>query len=197
MSGPERLIYKDHQAFGGKNTPEWHNVIDTSFEEYVKVLGTFEGLNLKQSIERLIAEKGEINWLDLGCGKGNGLQLPLKFQNNVHRYGITAAEFRNTLEKTYHKLNATHIIQGDAHHLSDYFSQNKFDIVTSYFALEYMENQTQVLQELLKIMAPGGIAFLHRGCYEIGKGIEGIDKIENGSVGISFNKKSGTSENKF
>lgn len=175
----------------GKNRPRGYEV-GWPFEKYVKLGGEFHGKNLRETLEQLVHEKGLVRLLDVGCGKGNGLQLPLIFRimhpGKVERHGITIAEFRSPFKKFCHWMNATHITMGDAHHLSEYFSQGYFDVVMSHFALGYMD-QRKVLPQIVKVMAPGGLAFLHGGSRKIAESIPTVEEFGENYVGVTFRKQ--------
>ena len=187
-NGSWRREYDYHASVGRGNTPRGYNIIKSPFSVYVEKCGTHRGVNLEQGIVNAIDRVERPSLLDLGCGVGRGLNLPSYIKHKINRVGITAAEFRSDPQILLDRLSGKEIALGDAHHLTKYFPSNQFDVVMSFFAMEYL-NQDVALPELVQVMAPGGIAFLHGGDYYRARDVKGIGNLEHGSNGITFAKE--------
>ena len=89
--------------------------------------------------------QGDGSWLEVGCGRG-------LLQNVVEDYtGVdiskTVSEF---MEKPFYCAPAEKLP----------FENNQFDGVWSYAVLEHVDNPEKALQEIRRVLKPGGILFL-------------------------------------
>lgn len=166
--------------------------IKRSYSEYRTYLPKWDGQNLDEALRCLIEERGKICMLDVGCGSGNALDLPAQFKNKVDRYGITATDYRNVLQRLKDQRNGKKIITGNAEFLTDYFPQQVFDVIVSGWALNYMD-QTKVLPEIVKVLSPGGIALLQGGSFAVASRLKGIATPKDGDQlfvsGVSFKRE--------
>jgi ubiquinone/menaquinone biosynthesis C-methylase UbiE len=96
------------------------------------------------------------NMLELGCGTGHWTRLFLERGYEVT--GIDVSEAMLDIAKSKN-LNAT-FLSGDSTALD--FSDNTFYIVSSITMLEFIENQQKVIDEIYRVLKPGGTVIL--GC---------------------------------
>lgn len=162
-------------------------VLDFSFTDYAQRLPTFQTKNVREVLQSLVKERGTIHMLDVGCGLGNGLQIPRGLRDSVRRYGITASEFRDPLRRIYHRMNGTRIVRGNAEELSRYFPSNTFDLVVSNYALWHMD-QKRAIPEIVRVLRPGGIAMLQGASDQVAREVPGIGYFETKVRGVSFDK---------
>lgn len=94
----------------------------------------------------VLIEKG--NFLDVGCGIGY-FTLVMKYLG-MNSYGIEPGEFDDELARQYN-LN---IIKGTLPQ-SDY-KNDFFDVITLNHVLEHVDNPSEVMKELNRILKPGG-----------------------------------------
>lgn len=95
--------------------------------------------------------------LDLGCGAGF-------LSNELAESGllVTGLDMSNEsleIAKLYDKTKKVQYIQGDAACLP--FADASFDVVTAMDFLEHVENPTQIIQELSRVLKPNGLFFFH------------------------------------
>lgn len=98
--------------------------------------------------------------LDLGCGWGRVLKPVADSGVNVFGVDISLKMLnlsRKHLEQNDHKPN---LIRGDGTLLP--FKNNSFDMVYSLLVLQHLskENGKKVLQEISRILKPGGVAYV-------------------------------------
>jgi ubiquinone/menaquinone biosynthesis C-methylase UbiE len=103
--------------------------------------------------------------LDVGAGTGGNLNLINKYCSQT-----TGVEFSQTAvdlgTKSYPHLNLT---QGDANHLEDYFKPETFDLATIFCVLCHsaIQDETDVLKQINKIMMPGGYLLITEPAFKI------------------------------
>ena len=122
----------------------------------------FRYITLASKIRKVIGEKRNINrnlkLIDLGSGDGYGIQILSKELNlNLNNcYGVD-------LSKTAISLMAQKDINGlrlDLNTEQFPFDDNIFDIITSIHNLEHIINSEFHLQEIVRVLKPGGILAL-------------------------------------
>ena len=159
------------------------------FNRYVELIYPYGGKNLRKVVEILLHDRRNISVLDLGCGAGNALlDMRLKYFGNVHGYGITASEFRSPLMRVLQDLIGVNIVVGDAHEMKSKFNKESFDLVFSYFGLEYMDPEI-VLPQVVDLLSSGGIAMLTGSSFLNPNLKQRLVNIESNHNNISFTKK--------
>ena len=94
--------------------------------------------------------------LDLCCGSGDLISLILKRNQNVNIIGLDFSS--KMLEVAKKKGLKASFIEADVQNIP--FAQNEFDIVTIGFGLRNIPNKTKALEEISRVVKPGGY-FLH------------------------------------
>jgi len=106
-------------------------------------------------LPELIKEiKKDSKILELGCGQSKGLRYLV--ENNYiypsNAYGIDQSEEAVNFSKN--KLPKSNFSQGDIYNLK--FEPNKFDYIFLMEVIEHLENPSQALEEVSRILKPGG-----------------------------------------
>ena len=113
----------------------------------------------KEEIDRRIVEllRPYIHILDIGCGDGQ-LVNALVCQNQVHVVGLDNSNHGFSDAKNIAKQAATYqfidCVEGDAQQMA--FKTNHFEAVILTFSLHHIEDTNLALQEIHRILAPGG-----------------------------------------
>ncbi len=94
----------------------------------------------------LVVPKG--NFLDVGSGSGEFLLRARSLRMNV--YGVEPGSF----DKEFAKKNGLNIFPGDL--FSAKFPEDYFDVITLNHVFEHVPSPTLLLQELKRILKPGG-----------------------------------------
>jgi ubiquinone/menaquinone biosynthesis C-methylase UbiE len=96
--------------------------------------------------------------LDLGCGTGIYLGFHTKYFKNdkIAWHGIDAAAAM--LEKAREKTDKAELQQGDAHNLP--YAPDSFHYVTCNFAFHHFLDKYRVLDEITRVLKPGGFVQL-------------------------------------
>lgn len=93
--------------------------------------------------------------LEVGCGEGRGVQLLLPISRS-----FTAVD---RLESSINKLKARYPA-GDFRAMSipplTGLSSTKFDVVVSFQVIEHIRNDALFLQEIYRVLKPGGVALI-------------------------------------
>lgn len=99
--------------------------------------------------------------LDIGCGTGYFHELARKYG---HRWPITQLDIAYNMcqvAASYAsppEYGGTYTVNGDMEQLP--FHDNQFQAVFSSLALQWSNHPSQVIQEIHRVLAPGGSAFL-------------------------------------
>jgi SAM-dependent methyltransferase len=104
--------------------------------------------------------KGDISLLDIGSGGGWHTLLAAAKGLHVSCLDISAASIENTLvfaRRMGIEANI-HAQQGDCYSLS--FPDNSFDAVVSSHVIEHLEKPEKMLQEIKRVLKPGGRVLL-------------------------------------
>jgi SAM-dependent methyltransferase len=94
--------------------------------------------------------RGGERMLDLGCGAGLALQMASDL--GVIVTGLDASEELLRVAKT--RVPAADLRRGDLEALP--FSDDSYDVVTSFNAIQFAADPTAALREAKRVMAPGG-----------------------------------------
>ncbi|RKF13290.1 class I SAM-dependent methyltransferase [Alginatibacterium sediminis] len=106
-----------------------------------------------EAFKRLKTNK-DSHYLDLGCGAGQAALLAQ--QHGAIVKGLDASEQLLTIAK--HRVPDGQFHIGDLETLP--FSDNTFDIVTSFNAVQYAANPSLALQEAQRVTKPGGLVLV-------------------------------------
>jgi len=90
--------------------------------------------------------------LEIGCSEGIGLQT-------MKRWGYkntTGVEYLRTFVKAAQR-KSLNVIKGDAHNLQ--FPNDMFDAIFSRYVLEHCHTPKRVMQEMVRVLKPGGILY--------------------------------------
>lgn len=102
---------------------------------------------------------GVSRWLDLGCG--HHLLSPWRLEQE--RSLVKRARLLVGLDYDHYSLKKHKTIglriRGDISHLP--FSDEVFELVTSNMVLEHLQNPEKQLQEIFRILKPGGLFIFH------------------------------------
>ncbi len=142
----------------------------------VLVTGNSAKLYCLGKIEELCEKRGgEISILDLGCGTGGQFVSILEKNPRIRYVGVEPCkEDCKKAEMTLGKFNAT-VINAPAYSL-DITIGEKFDVVTSFSALEHVYKRKKYLESAKACMKDDGILFIN---YDSGHFTSGKDTIKN------------------
>ncbi len=141
-------------------------------QKYDAYYNTLSGKKLNEIEEKLIAEflkeipKSEM--LELGCGTGHWTNF---FVN--HGFNVTATDISDEMLKFAKLKNIeAEFIKADSQNIP--FPDNSFSVVSSITMLEFVNDQDKVINEIYRVLKPGGWLIL--GCLnkfsELGKNKE-------------------------
>lgn len=95
--------------------------------------------------------------LDVGCGAGF---LAGRLARSGHQVtGLDASEESLQVARFAEKTGRVHFVQGDAYRLP--FPDHSFDVVTAMDFLEHVTDPARVVQEVSRVLQPGGKFFYH------------------------------------
>tara|TARA_Y200000002_G_C22682539_1_gene664677 strand:+ start:2945 stop:3718 length:774 start_codon:yes stop_codon:yes gene_type:complete len=93
--------------------------------------------------------------LELGCGEGRGIDIILKESKS-----FTAIDkIKDVIEKLSLKYRDNVFISSNFPPLSD-IEDNSFDTVISFQVIEHIQDDTQYMSEIERILRPGGVALI-------------------------------------
>lgn len=186
---PQYFRSYDAQArYSRKHKPEKYYTHRGNWH-YDKALH-FQGRSLNAVLMNLLRDKAEINFLDVGCGEGNGFFFPAILMDRINKFGITASDFRTPMQKLRHALHGVSLTFGNTETLTDYFPRNFFDVVVSMEAIPHMD-QRIVIPQIVDITMPGGIIMLNRGNDIIASRTPRVMELESYANEVAFRKTPG------
>ena len=132
---------------------EYYGAGDTKFTGFVEILTRyFQHIRGRRFVKLLAAENiapsRRLRFLDVGCGRGSLLKSLSRLNCECH--GVERAEFptEETQETIlFHRKELLEIGFGD----------NSFDAVILWHSLEHMMNPKVIVEEIARILRPGGI----------------------------------------
>jgi len=93
--------------------------------------------------------------LELGCGEGRGIDIILKESKS-----FTAIDkIKDVIEKLSLKYRDNVFISSNFPPLSD-IEDNSFDTIISFQVIEHIQDDTQYISEIERILRPGGVALI-------------------------------------
>jgi 2-polyprenyl-3-methyl-5-hydroxy-6-metoxy-1,4-benzoquinol methylase len=117
---------------------------------------------LMQQLQELRIEKGTL--LDIGAGRGETLRVARE-----HGWEVTGIETSPSFAEYATRYSGAQIIQKPLHECG--FNENTFDAVVLGAVLEHLYNPAEVVQEIARVLKPGGALFIdvpnERGLYFI------------------------------
>ncbi|MEQ8426906.1 MAG: class I SAM-dependent methyltransferase [Gammaproteobacteria bacterium] len=129
-------------------TPEFYTQFDRLREE-----DACEPYEFSNKIHGYEASAG-LKVLDIGCG--NGYVLSRYARNGAEVYGVDITEKALTLTKKRFELMDLPCVLEQTDGDSLPFSDNTFDIVSSMGVLHHIENPSPMVQEIHRVLKPGG-----------------------------------------
>ena len=152
-----KKIIKEHFSRSAK---DWDSLYSDSDEKH-----SFTRFELRRRkeivftfIEKINSEK--INRvLDLGCGTGQYLIQLSSMDFECFGADISEEMLKITQEKfIFHQIKDVTLINSDCYQLP--IEDNYFDLIICIGVLEYLDNETQALLEIMRTMKPGGFAIV-------------------------------------
>lgn len=131
---------------------------------------------VENTIQEMIAKnKGKVRVLEIGCGEGRVLMELRKMFPDTELYGINKSPWKAMKGSkslmhtgTYYKIFSKSEIKKirlpkiqfyDAKKLKS--KSNYFDLVISQVAIQYVDRKDTLLEEVWRVLKPGGKAFLN------------------------------------
>jgi ubiquinone/menaquinone biosynthesis C-methylase UbiE len=93
--------------------------------------------------------------LEVGCGEGRGIDWLLPKVSSFSAID----KIESVVETLRKKYPACHFVSGNIPPLSS-FKDNSFDCVVSFQVIEHIKNDRLFLQEIQRVLKPGGLALL-------------------------------------
>jgi len=146
-------------------TQDWYN---ESMEEFDNPVGTVPQGSLdkryNQRISKILIEAQKqlaykvdtIASLDVGCSSGALLQVAQRCGFDAH--GVEPAELA---AQTAARIPNTHVFTGFLHDAK--YPDNHFDIITLFEVIEHLTDPISIVQEVARILKPGGIFLIGTG----------------------------------
>lgn len=115
-----------------------------------------EGNARRPWVEQVLAGR-EYKILDVGCGAGF---LTSALAERGHQVtGVDASVATLEMARQRDPLGRIQYVQGDAYALD--FADHSFDVVTAMDFLEHVSDPKRVLDEVRRVLKPGGLFFFH------------------------------------
>jgi len=111
---------------------------------------------LTQAQHQLAYQTNTITYLDVGCSSGALLQVAQRCGFQIH-----GAEPAKQAANTASNIPGAKVFQGflqDAH-----YPDNHFDIITLFEVIEHLTNPINLVQEIARILKPGGVFLIGTG----------------------------------
>lgn len=135
---------------------EWKQLYSSEYFEYSSewlVKQREKDLNYRFAVIDNFVKKGDVNFLDIGCGEGNALLKAHKRGWNLNAVDI--ADLRNNEAKNNKAIN---FIESEL--LGAKLAENSYDVIYLDSVLEHVLNPLEYLNEIKRILAPGGIVYI-------------------------------------
>ena len=112
---------------------------------------------MAEIVEEFAREKGQITCLDLCCGTGDISQRLVAISKTAKVYSVDFSAEMLAIAKERLKDSAkSEIFTGDATNLKQ-FKNKSLDVVTIGFGLRNVNDLEKTLQEIFRVLKPGGI----------------------------------------
>ncbi|GIW80456.1 MAG: S-adenosylmethionine-dependent methyltransferase [Gemmatales bacterium] len=101
--------------------------------------------------------------LDIGCGSGRFATRLLESAPERRIIGLDLSEamLRGARWRSDESDGRIHVVQGDSEHLP--FPDNYFDLVTCNHSFHHFPNQKRVIEEMYRVLRPGGRLMISEG----------------------------------
>jgi ubiquinone/menaquinone biosynthesis C-methylase UbiE len=142
-------------------------------------LSTFDfGIRLKKEIDKRVKKNRKLSILEIGSGKGNLLidlaflypHIKLTGVNKNSTHGIkNLQELNKRAKERGLKFKPGQMTVKFANATSLPFSDSTFDVITSQVTFLHVENKAKALEEVYRVLKPGGVAIISLGAYSINR----------------------------
>lgn len=131
----------------------------TAYDDPVALLRAESKVKAPWVVERIRARFGDrsIELLDVGCGAGF-LTNELATQN-FHITGLDSSVDSLRTAGKHDPTGNVRYVEGNAYELP--FANQSFDAVAAMDFLEHVESPQKVIQEIARVLRPGGLFFFH------------------------------------
>ena len=124
---------------------------DFSSEYDKKLKNSYFSKNLYWVVEEIFGKKYS-NILDIGCGTGLLLNILNELYPNSKLNGVDISE--KMILKATNNVPRANIVKSDVHSLP--FDDEKFDLVVCTASFHHYENDFSVMNEVKRVLKPGG-----------------------------------------
>ena len=134
---------------------------------------------LENRIDRLLGERERLDILEVAFGEGRTLlELAAKYRHNTAKfYGVernprpkmNKKEDLREVAKKYHILPENQLVDFELPEVFFYdacklhFADESMDVIYSVVAIRFFDRKAEFLEEVSRVLKPGGTAFLHIG----------------------------------
>lgn len=115
--------------------------------------------------------------LDYGCGVGSWLGLLSRTFPDAHMHGVDIS--RTAIEKAKHKFPEHHLESFNG--LKAPFPDAQFDLVFSYHVLEHVDNIDASVEDIARMLRPGGYVVIIFPCGNEGSFLEHVMRLVSNS----------------
>lgn len=130
---------------------------------------------LEKTIKSKLKNNQKVNVLEIGCGEGRVLMQLRKLFPNIELHGINKKPWIAMRGSSSLKTTGTHYkiftpsevkkVKLPTIHFTDAkklkFKDKYFDLIYSQVAIQYVDRKDQLLEEVWRVLKPGGKAFLN------------------------------------
>ncbi len=164
---PEEYNRKKQENWNRRSSREYF-VVDRAFVDsddfynsYEYLLGSHRGLSLSETIETKTRSATPVHIFDAGCGEGTFLLgAKQKWQEKVTASGISAFPYHLDSPTSASAVNSGEIciLQGS---IDEYTQRDLHDVLTCVYAIMYLFDPLQALQNLYASLRIGGVGFIY------------------------------------
>ncbi len=115
-------------------------------------------LELQRALREILTTASSVRALDLGCGSGNITHHLLKLGARVVAADVSP-EFLVMIDNRYGKSGLVETFQLNGHDLSE-LADGSMDLVCAYSVLHHIPDYLGAIDEICRVLAPGGVAYL-------------------------------------
>ena len=108
-----------------------------------------------ERLVRFLNLSGRQNFLEVGCGNGAvSKYIARNYGLNVTGIDVDPKQIELAQKNTIEAIQNIHFLEVDTTHLP--FQDNDFDIVLSFFVMHHIPNWLDALEEIKRVLKPGG-----------------------------------------